>query len=487
MSAGRGPWRRWADVLAYVFIAAIGVFWLATTRAGTPWGDDWAMYVHHAKNLAEGHRYDDTGFIYNPLYPLHAPRMYPPGFPLLLAPVYAWFGLDLGALKVPAIVCFVLSLFILVTYYRRHQSRLTAWLVVMGVGLNPYAWEFKDSILSELPFMFLVLLCALMIDVDPAPGDGTLLRHVATGAAIYAAYCVRPLGALFVPAILARDLLVRRSISCGAWVIGATFLAGALTQFALLPGDTGYIRAALYQPHASVADVGRGIGVRLAAYHHVAAHLLAPANWPSAAKRRFSELFVLLALAGMGARMARRLSPVELFVGLYVGAVLFFPGIQSRYLLPVLPFAFGYAFGLLESVRRPVVRYGLIAVVVAPLAWFYAGAYRHAEWREIAHGVQEVPAQDLFAYVRDHTPTGAVFMSTKPRALSLYTHRRAAAYGVPLDPERLAADMRSIGARYIVTGIADPTGETARWVAENPERFRLIYANERFRLYEADP
>ena len=35
-------------------ILLLALFWLCTTRQGTSWGDDWAMYVHQAQNIAEG-------------------------------------------------------------------------------------------------------------------------------------------------------------------------------------------------------------------------------------------------------------------------------------------------------------------------------------------------------------------------------------------------------------------------------------------------
>ena len=67
--------------------ALIGLFYLATIRPGHAWGDDFAQYIHHARNLATGVPYAATGYIYNPYNPTIGPRTYPPGFPLLLAPV----------------------------------------------------------------------------------------------------------------------------------------------------------------------------------------------------------------------------------------------------------------------------------------------------------------------------------------------------------------------------------------------------------------
>ncbi|HEV2672560.1 MAG TPA: hypothetical protein VGU74_15810, partial [Gemmatimonadales bacterium] len=65
----------------------VGVLYLATIRAGHGWGDDFAQYILHARNIAAGVPYTQTGYIYNPDNPEVGPRAYPPGFPVLLVPV----------------------------------------------------------------------------------------------------------------------------------------------------------------------------------------------------------------------------------------------------------------------------------------------------------------------------------------------------------------------------------------------------------------
>src|SRR5690349_19487285 len=56
------------------------------------WGDDFAQYIHQAKNITTGTSQQQTGYIYIPEFLHLGPPTYPVGFPLLLAPVYAMFG-----------------------------------------------------------------------------------------------------------------------------------------------------------------------------------------------------------------------------------------------------------------------------------------------------------------------------------------------------------------------------------------------------------
>src|SRR6266851_6468514 len=61
---------------------AIAALQLVTIRQGHDWGDDFAMYIAHARNLANGAPYAATGYIANPHNAL-GPAAYPPVFPVL--------------------------------------------------------------------------------------------------------------------------------------------------------------------------------------------------------------------------------------------------------------------------------------------------------------------------------------------------------------------------------------------------------------------
>ena len=145
-----------------LFIGLLGIialFHVLTIRNGQGWGDDWAQYVAHAKNLAEGKPYDETGYIYNEAA-RYAPRIYPPGFPLLLAPIYALRGLDLEALKIPVIVSLIGTLIMFAALATRWDGAASALIATALAGFHPFFRDFKNHILSDLPFAFLLLIAA---------------------------------------------------------------------------------------------------------------------------------------------------------------------------------------------------------------------------------------------------------------------------------------------------------------------------------------
>ena len=147
LDAAPGQARRWALLIIF----AVGAFHLTTIRPGHNWGDDFGMYIHHARNIAEGKPYADTGYIPNPRNVL-GPVTYPPVFPLLLAPVYQLWGLNLTAMKVELILAFLLALFLLAKTVRDFLPANWQLALIALVGLNPYFWEYKDHIKSEIPF-----------------------------------------------------------------------------------------------------------------------------------------------------------------------------------------------------------------------------------------------------------------------------------------------------------------------------------------------
>ncbi len=135
-------------------IVVIGLFYGLTFRAGHAWGDDFAMYIIQARNLAAGQFAGPTGYIYNPNIAVLGPRAYPPLFPLLLAPIYLLRGLDFTAMKVGILLLFLAALYLIFEICRKRLDFLPSVAVVLTVGFSPLFWEFKDNVVSDLPFLF---------------------------------------------------------------------------------------------------------------------------------------------------------------------------------------------------------------------------------------------------------------------------------------------------------------------------------------------
>jgi hypothetical protein len=403
----------------------------------------------------------------------------------MLVPIYLLFGIDLAVLKLPVLVSFVLALVVAAAYYRPRLSAIGVVLLLLAVGLAPVNWELKDYILADFPFMLAILVCAWAIDTWYTASGGLPAHWIAIGVAIYAAYSMRTLGVLFVPVLLAYEVVTRRRIGVRLWVVAGTFAALAAAEALALRWDTGYLAMFTHYAPMSAGGVWADVVARVARYRGHSWDLWTWGRPPTTWFPLYADALLALGAVGLVRSMAIRASPVELFVLAYVATIFLFPGYQGvRFLCPLLPFFFAYVFGLVDAVRRPILKYAALAIVAAPLALSYASFHRGARWDAIADGAHTPAARALFDYVRNHTPADAVFVVGKPRAFSLYTDRPAAVYHEWGTEDEWASFMKRIGTRYVVTGMPS-VDRFDDWVRRDGADFRLVYERGDLRLFEA--
>ena len=465
-------------VLAIVVLT--GVFHCSTMRAGHDWGDDFSMYVQHAKNLAEGRPYAETRYIYNPFRPMYAPRAYPPAFPLLLAPVYRVYGLDFEAMKLVGVGFFLLLLVVVARLFATDLSPRYLLLCLGSLALSPYLWVFKNKVLSDLPFTCFVYLSILSMRPNREESDGGRARGVVIGCAAYLAYATRVAGIVLVPALLVQDLVRFRRVTRRSLTAVAVFAALALAQALVLPGDATYLRLFSIDPSAMAQMGGAYADALKALWDNRHSTGLARAMWLVTGP---------LAIGGLAVRVATALGVAEIFVVLYAAVLVSFSGYQSRYLIPLLPFYFFYAVLALQWLGRRAGRRGegvMIAACIAAVALSYGLRYSSANYGPLKRGIAKRTSVEFFGYVRQATSTEDVFVLAKPRLLALLTDRRGSVYEERATDGRLWEYVDGIGGSYIVVGPTD----RAYWrdfVSRSANRLELRYSNADFAVYRVKP
>lgn len=464
---------------------AVGAFYLLTLRHGQGWMDDYAQYVRHAANLAEGRPYADTGYILNPGYQTVGPVTYPPVFPLLLAPVYKLAGLDLQAMKALTVVCFAGFLYVLCLLFRRGLGEGRALLLAALIGLGPVFWKFKDYLYAEYPFL-LFSFAALLVygrarDAERG-GRGWLPRALAAGLLAYLAYGTRSAGAALLPAFLLADLAGGRRLSKTFFACCVPALCLAGLQALTLHSDAVYA--------AQAASLFSGTTLAGA----VAGNLFGYAD-------RFTLLFengyvpvlpalLLAAAASLAAYGLVRRAAGEALFAAYVAVnallLLAFPAADGlRYAFPLVPFLLYYALAGWELLSPRLGRAARPAgaALLLLLAASYAGVYSKAQYG-FAEGTEKAQTKQLFDYISANTAPEDVFVFRKPRTLALHTGRRAAMYHFGGD-EGLLAYFREIGAGYLVTGRVFPEDVyfLLPFAGRNAALLDEVYANADFRVY----
>lgn len=469
-----------ASIAVVAIVVLTGVFHCSTIRAGHEWGDDFSMYVQHAKNIVEGRPYAETRYIYNPLRPMYAPRAYPPAFPVLLAPVYRAYGLDFEAMKLVGVGFFLVLLIVLARLFATDLEPRYLLLFLGSLALNPHFWAFKDKVLSELPFTCFACLAILLMRPNRDGSEGGSPRGVAIGCAAYLAYATRVVGVVLVPALLVQDLVRTRRLTRRSLTAVAVFAALALAQALALPGDATYLRLFSIDPSAMVLMGGSYADGLLALWENGHSAGLARTMW---------LLIGALAIGGFAVRATTALGVVEIFVVLYVAVLVSFTGYQTRYLVPLLPFYFFYAVLGLRWLGRRAGRRGevvMIAACIAAVSVSYGLRYSSTSYGPLKRGIAKRTSVEFFDYVRQATSTEDVFVLAKPRLLALLTDRRGSIYEDRATDGRLWEYVDGIGGSYLVVGPTDKS-YWRDFVSRSANRLELSFSNSDFAVYRVKP
>ena len=449
----------------------IGLFFLATIREGHSWHDDFAMYITHARNLATGLSYGESGYLYNPNLPVIGPKAYPPVLPILLSPLYRMFGPDLWPMKVLMVSFWTANLVLVGLLFSGLLP--SGWLIggIALLGLNPFFWGMKDNVISDLPFLFFFLLGLLLIRaLDRRPSDRALPLAVLTGLALYLAYGTRTIGIVLVPILVICALLGGRRLLRGTFVALSVFAALAILQHVWLPGSgSGYAD----QFHLTPASLLRN----LIEYTFQASTLFEDGHGSVMRKLIFPAMAALAAVGYLHRVRATGLTVLEVAPWLYGLVVLVWPSRGGlRLLIPIVPFFVLYALmgahtiaTALGAGARRVVLVGVLGLV----GLVYADRYARLDFGPIRNGVTSTTSLELLEHIKRDTGPSDVLAFSKPRYLALATGRRSSACHVPADDRDLWSYLHEIRASHLIVG-PDILGPLER----DLRRFALAYPSE---------
>lgn len=427
----------------------------ATLSSGHAWGDDWAQYVAHARNLALGHAYSSTGYVFNPSAPHVGPPVYSPGLPLLLAPVIRLFGVDIIALKSVSLVCMTAAILLTFMLYR---DALGAWVAAGAAfvfGLHDFAWGLREYIASEPPYIVWTL-AALYCASRPVRGRG-LATGLACGLFAYAAFATRPIGFSLIVATLLYEIAQRRFLS-------ARFLA-----IAGVPA----IGIVLQKHFLTFADYSAELHVP--AWHELAANVIGywkalGSLFPLGGKLSLLSPIPIVGLVAIGigyrlrrhdaqARSGSPLSylleqiPVDVwYLVLYCGALVVLPfETNARYLFPVLPIAGAYVVYALSRLLAPLQqRRPAIAVIAATCLAYYGALHWLHDRAQPGEDALCDDCRAMYSYLRDNTESNALVAFAKPRVIALLAGRRGWTWAADRARESNWQEMMRAGVNYMV-------------------------------------
>lgn len=452
-----------AHALPVGLATLIGVVCMVNHFSGHDWGDDFTLYLRQAQALTIGNVgqviSDNKFTVDNSGWHTFSPYAYPWGWPLLMAPLYAFFGLNYEVFKFLEVVLFCLFLLAFFAIVRRRAGGLAATLLVLLIGLSPIYIGGTDTVLSDIPYLCFVGVTLWWMDRCRLGGGlrapssraqfvimGLLLAFSFNirreGIFLLFAFAALHLSALAAPAEGSRWVNVLREVDWRkASVPYATFGLAVVAFHLVLP-----TMLAQRIPGTGFENVP----ARLVYYQGILAEQVGLQNPGSAVQLFGSEhmgrlaLVYLVALAGIGLILSLRYRWQEdvglaTFLSCSALLTLIFPTQEPRYFYAVTPFLAYFAYQALPMLarfasagRRPVVGIASAASALAFLGLVTLNARDvvsnsryHFDYAYIVNGPETPAAQEMFAAVKDRTRADDVILFFRSRAMTFYTDRRA--------------------------------------------------------------
>lgn len=411
-------------LVAIAFVVA--VIFSVTMRSGHDWGGDFAQYISHARNIASGVSYAETGYIYNIDNPVVGPMSYPPGFPLALAPVYAIFGLNLSAFKVALAVMFGAALIACGLLFRRDLSQRDTLLFLAMTAICPVFWIFKEAIVSEHLFLVTWYAAIAMADYWYRDNENNSNRWwipVALGGLVFASYSTRSVGVVLLPAIVLCDFWVNRKVTRFQLVSCGTAIALILVQKVLIQSSgAGYTDQL---DMISISSLLSNLQADVVAFAVVWDN-----GYSDVARKGVTVLLTLLACYGL----RKHRVPVrflEVTSALYLILILIWPSASGlRMVYPLIP-AYLFFVVLGASALGRGTRWGVGSVAVVGMLAVGSGVlWQTAQTTEPIAGAASPEAVELFQYVQEQTQPDDTVLFCKPRVMALFSDRQSAAFPV---------------------------------------------------------
>ena len=448
---------------------------------GHDWGDDFALYIIQALQLV-GEWPGNSGYIFNQYRPTLGPPEYPWGMPLLLAPVAAAFGNNMTAFLVWMKVIFLAFYQAVFLFGSKTVGRIGALVVAVALAYNPFFLEFKNEVMSDVPFALFVLLALWAT-------TGQNRWHIGLGILFTAlAVLTREAGLALVLGFGAYagvqwfkngQRLSAIGISGWAAMVGGlvhvvqvlAYRGGYASHFVnyhpseIVLNNANFMAEVLayrlfngwYGPHHAWAMAGSIISIGLLMAGSIHAISKRDHAWPWVALA-FMALFLLFPFSSRGFRFLVPLLPLIL---LAVGGPL-------------------KAFTLAQTIA--VVSFAALTLTLNHdlLTWM-----RQKE-PFTPEGPQQPHAQNAFAFVRDSLPPNAVLLFDKPRALSLYAHRSALCAPDDSLRHKLPELLAKHGVTHIMTCVDVPNDATEHWLRENSDKLLLCYAGDGVKIWKRE-
>ncbi len=471
------------STLIALFFVAIGVIWAIAWLAPSIglYHDD-GVYLVTAKSLLAGHGYTIESL------PAPIPQTkYPPVFPVLLA-IFAAVSQNTQWLKLLPLLCSLAWLTLTYKLLRKLGTDTFAALALVGItAAAPPVVFVSTNLMSEPLFALLITACLLAL-LD----DRMFLAGVFAGLATLTRTAGLPLIAACALTLVVRARFRRAVVfTATAILLVAPWIGWSAAQSA----RDAYYSGANYAAASILTSLP--VSEKAAVFGMNVLFLFSsPFALLSGIMDMYAAIFTFLLFAWC--LWKRRQMAPDLFLLLYCGMLLCWPGPPQRFLAPVLPFILWIFWRAFREIKRTeIVAAAVLILAILPL---WASGHRLPVTRRTGQFPTSDRAPDdwaelnkLFAYIRENTPPDAILAANIDPLFYLNTGRKAVRGYVPngyktfyqaggqtVTPDQLSVNLLQNGVTYVIL-------TPDRDFAEAPAFHKSVEALERGGVLEVVP
>lgn len=393
-------------------------------------GDN-AQYMILAKSIVSG-----TGMreINNPSAPVHTKS--PPGFPLMIAPIIAFFGYNVIALKIFMIVCSLALMIFLYLMFREYTHDSSALLLSAVTMFSFEVFHWTTEIMTEIPFMLFAVIAFYLYKKDRF-----WLMCIATIIATF----IKTSGLMLVPAFFLAYMWRReyKKAMLLAVICAAPIVALSVYNGVMYPTSESYIQQVThknyYAPEQGYIDVPFIFErVMHSTYFYLGEIVMFFATYRSllALIPFVGIFFVALMALGSIIKLKQNLEPMVTFMCLYMAVYLIWPWTSIRFIIVLAPFVF-YTFitGIETLVAPKPDSKLLIAVVllVMLVIQFPAFGNKVGEVRNWSYEDSIAKLNAMADWVKTHTNETDTFIVRSPYLFHIWSGRKTSNYQYTTD------------------------------------------------------
>ncbi len=456
-----------------LLLASIPLFFLNMHNSHSGGGDDYAQYIKEAQNIAAGKPYYLSNYVFNAWNNCYSPPQYPPGFPLLLAPVVKLWGIEIlpmcyfnTMLAVGLLLCFF-------TYFSKYAGTVAAMAMALLITYSGVMIDLKQSVLADVPSLLFVMFYLITRQAENFSSRRIALLILFAAMAIL----IRTQSILLVFA----ELTWGGMAVTKAWRKQKSFPAKLLLQLPSLYVVAGTLlltafisRVVFYAPHSATGFYIDFLGITLQkglltiVRDNISFLLLSITNFfhyetdksiRTAMVTVMENCGLVFCIIGFIISVARRLSFDDIFFVLVCGLVLYYPIHDLRYFLPAIAIVFYYCYVALRRILPAVttIKPLYIGLCMAVIYIVAGGRYLKSTAQPVSGYVPTTTDKQAFNYLITHISDSDIVLCARPRLITLYTNKRCMihAWQYPMDVNKKVFDSLHVKYLLLVSGFVE--------------------------------